>query len=242
MRYSIGQAAERCGVSVRTLRYYDQIGLLKPADTGASGYRCYDESSLLRLREILFYRELDFSLEEIRRMLDTPAYDRARAMERQRRLLTLKCERLMGLIALLERNLKGEDTMNLSAFDDSAYQAEKERYAAEAKERWGQTEAYAQSEEKRRTHVQEQGLQRRMEELFARFAALREPESREGRELVEQWRRFISENYYECTPEILSDLGRMYAEDRRFQENIDRFGPGTARRMSQAIEAYCNKA
>ena len=242
MRYSIGQAAERCGVSVRTLRYYDQIGLLKPADSSPSGYRSYDESSLLRLREILFYRELDFSLEEIRRMLDTPNYDRTQAMERQRSLLTLKCERLMGLIALLERNLKGEDTMNLSAFDDSAYQAEKERYAAEAKERWGHTEAYAQSVEKRRTPDQEQELQRRMEELFARFAALKDPESREGQELAEQRRQFISDNYYECTPELLLELGRMYVEDMRFQENLDRFGPGTAQRMSRAIAAYCNKA
>lgn len=242
MRYSIGQAAERCGVSVRTLRYYDQIGLLKPADTRASGYRCYDESSLLRLREILFYRELDFSLKEIQCILDAPGYYRAQAMERQRRLLTLKCERLMGLIALLERNLKGEDTMNLSAFDDSAYRAEKERWAAEAKDCWGHTEAYAQFAEKHRAPVQEQELQRRMEELFARFAALENPESREGQELAEQWRQFLSDNYYECTSELLLELGRMYVEDRRFRENIDRFGPGAAQRMSRAIAACCKKA
>ena len=139
----IGDFAELTGVSVRTLRYYDEIGLLKPSAVEAhSGYRWYDGEALARMQEILFYRELDFPLQRIAEILASPGHDRRRALAEQRRLLMLKKERLERLIDAVDAAVKGENVM--SAFDNREY----EQYKEEVKQRWGGTDAYAEYQEK----------------------------------------------------------------------------------------------
>ncbi|MBQ9531323.1 MAG: MerR family transcriptional regulator, partial [Eubacterium sp.] len=139
MKMQIKKFAELTGVSVRTLHYYDEIGLLKPSSVDRfTGYRYYDESSVLRMQEILFYRELDFSLKSIAEILSSPNYDREKALKEQKKLLTLKKERLERLILSIDNAVKGENVM--SAFDNSEFEA----YKAEAKEKWGNTKAYAE--------------------------------------------------------------------------------------------------
>ena len=125
----IKEFARLTGVSVRTLHYYDEIGLLVPAFVDKStGYRYYDEKSLLRMQEILFYRELDFSLKSIGQILSSPNYDAKQSLAEQKNLLILKKERLERLITAIDQAMKGENVM--SAFDHSQFEA----YKAEAKE------------------------------------------------------------------------------------------------------------
>ena len=240
MNMHIKEFAGAAGVSVRTLHYYDEIGLLKPAYVdGQTGYRFYDERSLLRMQEILFYRELDFPLSDIRRMMLAPNYDKTKALKEQKDLLILKKERLERLISAVDGAMKGENVM--SAFDNS----ELEQYKAEAKEKWGKTEAYKEYTEKTKNHSKDQfaGMAEGLNALFGEFAACRQagetPDSAPVQTLVKKLQDYITENYYICTREILAGLGQMYVLDERFQKNIDQNGEGTAAFASAAIKIYC---
>lgn len=249
MKMSVKEFAALCGVSARTLRYYDGIGLLKPAAVDKySGYRFYDGDSLVRMQEILFYRELDFSLKSISDILSSPDHDRRKAMEEQKRLLTLKKQRLERLIEALDEAQTPEQggiIMNFEAFDNSGYEAALREYAAEAREKWGGSEAYAEYEKKSENYsAEKQGeIISAMDGIIAEFADFLKsgeaPDSEAALSLVKRWRDFITENYYKCTDDILSGLGKMYAADERFRKNIDLHGEGTADFMSQAIAAYC---
>ena len=240
MRLSISEMAKLTGVSIRTLHHYDHIGLLCPETAVDSGYRWYGAADVEKMQQILFYRELDFPLKEIRDILADPQYDEQEALRRQRRLLLLKRKRLDGLLELLDANLKGERTMEFQGFDASELEQARRQYADEAKARWGHTDAWKKSQEKNTdANAQAEG----MNDIFRRAAALRQgdPASPEAQALVKEWQGFVSANYYQCTDEILAGLGEMYTADERFQKNLDRFGVGTAAFLSAAIKAYCQK-
>lgn len=245
MKLHIREFAKLTGVSVRTLHYYDEIGLLKPSFVDEqNGYRYYDENTLCRMQEILFYRELQFSLKEIRMILSSPDYDKQNALKEQKHLLTLKKERLERLISALDGAMKGEK-ISMDIFDNSEFEAKREEYAKEAKEKWGGTAAYKESAEKTAGYSADKwnSVNSAMDEIIAEFAeCLRNgfaPDSKEAQELVKRWRDFITDNYYTCTKEILAGLAEMYVSDERFMKNIDRHGDGTARFMSDAIKVYC---
>jgi len=240
MKLQIREFAAFVGVSVRTLHYYDQIGLLPPASVDKlTGYRYYDENSLLRMQEILFYRELDFPLKHIREILSSPQYDKTTALQQQKRLLTLKKERLERLIAAIDSAGKGENIMNV--FDNSEF----ETYKAEAKARWGNTAAYQEQSEKTQNYSRETwgSLQQEMWDIFAGFSACMAdgsaPESEPAQEQVKKLQEHITANYYRCSREILAGLGQMYVADERFRANIDRSGEGTAEYAARAIAHYC---
>lgn len=245
MKLHIREFAKLTGVSVRTLHYYDEIGLLKPSFVDEqNGYRYYDENTLCRMQEILFYRELQFSLKEIRMILSSPDYDKQNALAEQKHLLTLKKERLERLISALDGAMKGEK-ISMDIFDNSEFEAKREEYAKEAKEKWGGTAAYKESAEKTAGYSADKwnSVNSAMDEIIAEFAeCLRNgfaPDSKEAQELVKRWQDFITDNYYTCTKEILAGLAEMYVSDERFMKNIDRHGDGTARFMSDAIKVYC---
>lgn len=230
------------GVSKRTLQYYDQIGLLKPAAYSPAGYRLYDEAALETLQQILLYRELEFSLKEIRCILSSDDFDRNRALEQQIDLLTMKKEHLENLI-MFARGLHGVGVKNLDfkAFDTKRM----DEYVRRAKEAWGKTEAYRQFEEKQRSRTpdDEQRLEKALMELLGRFGAVREatPDSARVQALVQELRDFITLHFYECTLPILRGLGKMYAGGGSMTENIDAVGgAGTAAFINAAIEACCN--
>ena len=242
MKMQIKEFADFTGVSVRTLHYYDEIGLLRPAFVDRStGYRFYDENSLLRMQEILFYRELDFSLKSINGILSSPNYDKNKALKEQKHLLTLKKERLERLISAIESAVKGENVM--TAFDNSEF----EKYKAEAREKWGNTDAYKQHEEKTRNYSKQKWntLAEGMDYIMAEFALCMRngtaPDFAEAQTLVEKLQNHITENYYLCTNEILAGLGQMYVADERFKNNIDQYAEGTAEFISEAIQIFCNK-
>ena len=230
------------GVSIRTLQYYDRIGLLRPAGHTEAGYRLYDGAALETLQQILLFRELEFPLKDIRRILQSPSFDRKKALDQQIELLELKKERLENLIGLARgiRETGGKTEMDFSAFDTK----KTDEYAAKAKKAWGETPAFQEYERKAEGRSREEtaALSRRMMEIFAGFGAVREgdPASAEAQALVRKLRDFISAHYYTCTDQILSGLGRMYAAGGEMTENIDRWGgKGTAAFAAQAIGVCC---
>jgi DNA-binding transcriptional MerR regulator len=245
MKMQIKEFAKLTGVSVRTLHYYDEIGLLKPALVDAqNGYRFYDENSLLRMQEILFYRELDFPLKSILEILSSPDYDKQKALAEQRKLLELKKERLERIIDALDGATKGKVTM--AAFDNSDYETARKQYEAEAKQRWGKTDAYKEHAEKTAKYTKDkwQDVNDGLMVIFAKFAECMNngntADSDEAQALVKELQNYITENYYTCTNQILAGLGQMYIADERFKANIDKNGNGTAEFVSKAIESYIN--
>ena len=246
MKLQIKEFAELTGVSVRTLHYYDEIGLLKPSFVDEqNGYRFYDETSLERMQEILFYRELDFSLKSIAEILASPNYDKQKALAEQKRLLTLKKDRLERLIAALEQAEKGEITM--SAFDNSEYETARQQYEDEAKQRWGGTDAYKESQEKTSSYSKEKwnDVLAGMNGIFAEFTERKKcgesADSDAAQRLVKKLQDYITANFYHCTDNILAGLGQMYICDERFKNNIISHGEGTAAFVSEAIKIYCKK-
>ena len=244
MRITIGEMAKLCGVSIRTLHHYDREGLLPPGEVDPeTGYRRYGEPEIRRLQQILFWRELDFSLQEIREILSSPDYDAKEALKRQRELLELKRQRLDRLLRLIDDNLKGEQTMAFEAFDNRELNEKKDAYAAEAKEKWGKTARWQAYEEREAGMTAEKYESRDegMRDIFRAFAAARQgdPAGAEGQALVKRWHDFIEANYYPCPKTVLFGLGQMYVGDERFKENLDAYGEGTAQFMCNAITVYC---
>ena len=238
---TVHEVSERTGVSVRTLHHYHAIGLLTPAEVTQAGYRLYDDGSLKRLHSILFFRELQFSLKEIKGILDDPGFDPQKALDQQIRLLELQRERIDRIIKQAKDMKKGDRTMGFDIFD----QREIEKYKQEAKEKWGGTEAYKESERKAagRTSGQESGIVEGLMDVFRELGALRElpPEDPAVQEKVAYLQQYITDHYYTCTNEILKGLGQMYVCDERFRGNIDKAGgEGTAAFASRAIAVYCS--
>lgn len=245
MRHSIGSLSKLSGVSIRALHHYDQLGLLQPSEVAESGYRYYDDAAVERLWQILFYRELDFPLAEIGEILSSPSFDRERALMEHRNLLVQKRERLDRLIKLVSSAMKGDTSMEFKPFDTSEIDALREQYAEEAKARWGNTDAYRESTKRasKWTEADKARLEKESGEIFAAFAALGgvDPADARVQALVSRWKAFISQSYYNCTNEILAGLGQMYLADERFTKNLDAFGAGTAKLMSEAIAIYCKQ-
>lgn len=246
MKLQIKEFAELIGVSVRTLHYYDEIGLLKPSFVdGQNGYRFYNENSLERMQEILFYRELNFSLKSIAEILASPNYDKQKALAEQKRLLTLKKDRLERLISALDDAEKGE--LIMSAFDNSEYETARQQYEDETKQRWGNTDAYKESQAKTAGYSDGKwnSVSEGMNGILGEFAKCMNSgetaESDTAQDLVKKLQDYITANFYRCTDDILAGLGQMYVADERFKTNIDKHAPGTAEFISKAVKIYCNK-
>ena len=235
---TVHEISELTGLSIRTLQYYDKIGLLKPAAYTDSGYRLYGESELETLQEIMLFRELEFPLKDIKRILQSPDYDRYKALEQQIGLLRLKKEHIDKLIVLAEKNLKGGKTMDFRAFDKKKM----EEYAAEARKTWGDTPEYSEYTLKAadRTEKEQTELADEMMDIFRRFGLIKDmdPASADAAALVKELQDHITKNYYKCTDKILLGLGEMYQAGGKFTENIDEAGgEGTAAFVNKAIKA-----
>ncbi len=248
MKMNIKKFGEFCGVSVRTLHYYDEIGLLSPDFVDEeNGYRFYGEKALSRMQEILFYRELDFSLKDIKEILSSHDYNKKEALKAQKKLLLLKKERLQRIIETIESAEKGEAIMDLNAFNKDEFEKMRESYKNEAKERFGKTAAFKEHEEKTKAYSKEKwnevgnGINKIMAEFSEIMNAGIAPEDGRATLLAEKLKKFITETQYTCTDEILLCLGEMYVTDERFKKNIDRNGAETAEYINAAIKAYCKK-
>ena len=244
--YKIKEIADIAGVSVRTLHHYDNIGLLKPFTITESGYRLYSLENLERLQQILFFKELDFNLHEIKEILDNPNFDKKEALNNHKKLLEKKMKRLERIIntvditiSNMEDNLKMNEKEMFNGFDIS----ELEKYKDEVKKKYGKTDAYKESE-KRASNYNKDDWNRINENMNIIFAKIADKmnlkvESDEVQELIEEWRNYITQNFYDCTIEIFKGLGLMYVYDERFKNNIDKIKPGLAQFLSEAIKYYC---
>ena len=238
---TIHEVSELAGISIRTLQYYDNIGLLHPSSYSDSGYRLYSDNDLEKLQQILLFRELEFPLKEIKEIINRPDFDRSKALEQQIQLLTLKKEHLENLITLA-RGIKaiGGYTLDFKAFDKTKL----DEYAKEAKAAWGNTPEYKEFEEKdkNRTPKDNENMAALMMEIFKEFGRIKDqdPASDKAQALVKQLQDFITEHFYTCTNQILSGLGKMYSAGGDFTINIDNAGgEGTAKFADEAIQIYC---
>jgi len=236
---TIREVSKLAGVSVRTLHHYDAIRLLPPTKLTEVGYRLYDDTALARLQSILLFRELEFPLKDIKRILDDPNFDQATTLTDQIKLLELRQARLGRLIILARETLEtGVIPMKFDAFSKT----EQEKYTAEVKEKWGNTVAYQefQQHEKGGSTDNPADLMRH----FAKMGKLKHlaPTSPEVQTAIRDLQQFITDHFYTCTPEILAGLGQMYVADDRFRWNIDKAGgEDTADFVAQAIAAHCGK-
>ena len=241
---TVNEVSKLTGVSIRTLQYYDKIGLLHPAEYTESGYRLYDDTALEKLQQILLFRELEFPLKEIKQIIDSPDFDKGKALEQQITLLTLKKEHIKNLIDLA-RGIKAMGVkyrMDFEPFDTSKI----DEYAAQAKASWGTTPEFKEYEEKAKGRTNEQNaiLGTQMMDIFAEFGAIRnaDPSGNTAQALVKRLQDFITDHFYTCSDETLYGLGMMYAGGGDFTTNIDKHaGEGTAEFAYQAIKVYCKK-
>ena len=244
MKIKIKEFAKLSGVTVRTLHYYDDINLLKPSGITENGYRLYEEKEIEKLQEILFLKELDFSLTEIKEILTNPDYKKEEALLKQKELLIKKRQRLDKIINLLSKTIKGDKNMSFKEFDTNEIEEAKNKYKDEAKKNWGNSNAYKESERKTSNYNREKWAKVNEEsnEIMKEFAKNKNlpVNSKEVQELVERWQNYITNNFYTCTKEILKGLGEMYIADERFKNNINKHGEGTAEFMTKSIEFYCN--
>lgn len=240
---TVKDVSKLTGVSARTLQYYDTIGLLKPSKYTESGYRLYDEASLERLQQILLFKELEFPLKEIKRIIDAPGFDRNKALEQQIELLTMKKEHLENLINFARGiKLLGVKYMDFTVFDTKKI----DEYSKRAKEQWGKTSEYKEFEKKTENWSDEdqQIVINDFMQIFAEFGEMMslEPSDEKVQLQVQKLQDYISEHFYNCTKKILSGLGKMYSGGGEFTENIDKVGGrGTADFVAEAIEVYCRE-
>lgn len=241
---TVHEVAGQTGISVRTLHYYDEIALLPPSKVTKAGYRLYDDTAIKRLQQIMFYRELGFALKDIKAILDSRSFDESEALEKHRELLLLKRERIDALISLVDRTLKGEDIMSFREFDEKQIEQVRKKYAQEARERWGETEAFVQSRQKTAKYGKEQWkmIDDTAQQIYGKFVAHmgEGPKSAGAQSAVREWQEHITQYFYTCTDEILAGLGAMYVADERFKNNLDAYASGLAQFMSEAIQIYCS--
>jgi len=234
----VKEVSQLTGVSVRTLHHYDDIGLLTPDDLTEAGYRLYSDDNLATLQQILFFRELGFSLKRIKELLDSPAFNRQEAFEMQRNMLVDKRKQLDSMIATIDKTIqqgKGEYAMtNEEKF--KGFDFGDNPYEQEARERWGD-KAVDASNQKAAKFGPELGEE--MNRIYFKLAEIRhlDPASEEAQVGIGEW--FVLLNKMgDYSLEAFVGLGQMYVDDERFMKNIDKFGAGLAVFMREAMGVF----
>ncbi len=239
----IHEVSNLTGVSIRSLRHYDEIGLLPATEVTEKGYRLYDDTALERLQHILLFKELQFSLKEIRELLNDPGFDRDKALTQQITFLELKRKHLDNLLDLA----RGIQKIGVRKVDYSALDKKKmEEYAAQAKATWGSTPEYKEYEQKAKGRSSEEDRKIGIElmHFFAELGALKDgsPDAPEAQALVKGIQAFITEHYYTCSDEVFLSLGQGYAAGGAMTKNIDKAGgEGTGEFARRAIEICCGR-
>ncbi|QHZ48574.1 MerR family transcriptional regulator [Bacillus sp. NSP9.1] len=243
MDMKVKEVAEMVGVSIRTLHHYDQIGLLTPKEITDSGYRLYSEENLEKLQQILFFKELDFSLKEIKRIINSPSFNRQEALILQRKMLIEKRNRVDKMIETIDKTIKhmmGEIQMtNEERFEGINFNHN--QYEKEARKRWGdQPVNKINAKLERMTKDEHKGLSEKWDMIFNKLALLRDqsPKSKEVQVTIKEWYDFLNENFGKYSPDAIYGLGQLYINDERFTKNIDQYGHGLANFMSEAMKVY----
>lgn len=246
MAYTIKEIADLAGVTTRTLRYYDEIGLLSPAEVGDNGYRYYDQESLLTLQQILLFRELDVPIKEIQYYMSRPDFHLLHALEQHHAALQHRAERLEQLLATVARTIKtikGEASMTAKEYFEGF---DETRYEAEVQERWGDTPQYAESQKKWASYSEEQKEAIKAEggRLTVRMVgqgANVSPEDPDVQAAVGEYYAYLNQYFYTCDVEFLRNLSDMWVADPRFAANYERVREGGAEFVRQAVHIYCDR-
>src|SRR5262245_26026 len=248
--YQVKDVARIARVSVRTLHHYDATGLLVPTGRTAAGYRLYTDSDLLRLQQILIGRELGLPLEEIRRSLDDPRFDRQAALLDQRERLRERAQQAEAMIRAIDvalsefddRRTKGALNMEdlFEGFDPS-------RYEEEARRRWGTSEAFAESQERTGRYTPDDWKAVAAEQAAvydAAYSALKagkSPSDSTVMDVAERHRLSIDRWFYPCSHQMHGGLASMYESDERFRQSIDKHGEGLTSFLAEAIRANAER-
>ncbi|MFC7370217.1 MerR family transcriptional regulator [Fictibacillus iocasae] len=249
--YKVKEMAVLSGVSVRTLHHYDEIGLLVPDSSSASGYRLYSKSNLERLQQILFFKELGFGLLQIKEILDQPGFDRKEAMISHKELLLKKKERLENIIKTVDktiRSIEGGTTMKekemFDSFSMEDIRKHEEKYKEEVRKKYDKT-IVAESEKKTQQYSKEDWarIQAKSDEIYRTLASRMDhgPDDEVVQQVIAKWRQLITDHFYECTLDIFRGLGDLYVDDPRFTKNIDKHKKGLAAFMRDAMHIYCDR-
>jgi MerR family transcriptional regulator, thiopeptide resistance regulator len=253
--YQVKEVARIAGVSVRALHHYDEIGLLAPSGRTQAGYRLYSEDDLLRLQQILIGRELGLPLEEIKRSLDDPSFDRRAALEKQRKELASRAERAVAMLRAVDaalaasRNEGGETMKEMSKEEIAALfdGFDPSRYEDEVEERWGKTDAYAEAARRTSKYTKADWERYKAEshqimsdaaKLFGSGVAF---DCDDAMAVAERHRLSMDRWFYPCAPEMHAGLADMYEADARFAESIDRYAAGLTAWWSSAIRANARR-
>lgn len=249
--YRVGEVAALVGVSVRAMHHYHEIGLLPPSGRSSAGYRLYTSADLERLRLIMFYRELDFGLDDIAAMLTDPDATVAGHLRRQHRLLRERIARHEELLRAIEKEVEAREmgiALNpeeqLQIFGTDKVTGE---YAEEAEQRWGETDAWRESRRRTASYTKQDWIEIKVEDdaLRADFADAMArglpADGVEARALAERHRQHISGRFYACAPELHRGLAELYVSDDRFRANYDDTAPGLAQYVHDAIVAGADR-
>lgn len=246
MAYTVGEVARLAGVSVRTLHHYDEIGLLSASGRSEAGYRLYTDDDLGRLQQILLYRELDFALDEISQVLADPAFDPLDALVAQRELVSEKLKRDSALLALLDKTIlamKGGIRLSKEEMFEVFGDFDPSEYEDEVRERWGKTDAYAESARRTKRYTKEdwQRFKNEQDELNGRMVAAMEdgvePTDERATALAEEARLQIDTWFYPLSREMHTCLADMYIADPRFTATYEKMHAGLAQWWHDAIKA-----
>jgi DNA-binding transcriptional MerR regulator len=244
MVYTVKQLADLAGVSIRTLHYYDEIGLLKPTSYGENGYRNYDEQAVLRLQQILFFRELDFSLDEIKDILDRPEFDVLNALQAHKEALQQKAVRLNRLINTVDNtilHLKGELEMNQKNFFEGFSEEKQKEYEQEARQRYGDASVQESVDRwNRYTPEQKAKIKAESEAIYRDVLANmdRGYDSAEVQQAIARWHQHLR-YFYEPSYERLMGLAQLYTEHPDFVATYQKMHPDMPQFLYKAIEYYC---
>ncbi len=244
MSYTIQKLATLSGVTVRTLHHYDEVGLLSPTRK-KNGYRIYDEHDLLKLQQIMFFRELDFPLLEIRKILSSEKFDEKRALLDHKKLIEAKRRRLAGLVRTIDKTIR-RINKETNMKDEELYKAFKEhdeKYADEAKQRWGKTDAYKQSQARvaKMSKADMADVQKKADALMKELVENMKfgPKSPEVQKLISQHYANLR-IFYEPSLEMYRGLGNMYVDDPRFTAYYEKYAKNLAAFMRDAMHFYCD--
>lgn len=240
--YTVKQMAEMAGVSVRTLHYYDEIGLLNPSRVGQNGYRYYDDDAVLRLQQILFYREMDLELAQIQEIMSAEGFDLMNALQAHRHALRQKIRRLETLTQTVDAtvlHLAGEVDMSKKKFFEGFNEEKQAQYEKEVVEQWGDTAAQSIAlwnsySEERKADIMLEGSN-----IYQALAANMDkgPQSPEVQALLVRWHEHLR-HFYEPTIEALAGLGAMYHDHPDFNATFTRIDPHLPAFLKEAIAHY----
>lgn len=244
MVYTVKKLANLAGVSVRTLHYYDELGLLKPESRSPNGYRYYGKEAVEQLQQIMFFRELDFSLDEIRQILSKPGFNVLEALQSHRTLLKKKAERTNKLISTVDKTikeLKGELKMQIKEYYDGFSDEQIEKYRQEVRQRWG--DKTLEDSEARVIKMGKGKFAAVQAEGGSIFKAISDNmqkgfDSAEVQEQVAKWRQWL-ENFSTYSDEAVLGLGQTYSQHPEFAKFFQKYHKDLPGFLTKAIEYYC---